>query len=83
MTGEPKPESLAPAERPARRPLGANELGFSPYGFRWGPLEVERTAYVPGRGYVVTIQTEGVAMQVYVSERGRVVRSHPPGRRGR
>ena len=48
------------------------------YGFRWGPLVVERTAHIEGRGYVVTIQTERESMQVYVSEKGRRMRAYEP-----
>ena len=48
------------------------------YGFRWGPLVVERTAHFEGRGYVVTIKTERESMQVYVSEKGRKLRAYEP-----
>ena len=47
------------------------------YGFRWGPLVVERTAHIEGRGYVVTVRTERESVQVFVSEKGRNLRTYP------
>ena len=48
------------------------------YGFRWGPMVVERTAHIPGRGYCLTIRTERQSMQVYVSEKGQKLRACEP-----
>jgi hypothetical protein len=53
------------------------------YGFRWGPLVVERLAHVEGRGYVLAIRTERESMQVYVSEKGRTMRAYEPVRQDR
>ena len=53
------------------------------YGFAWGPVIVERTAHIDGRGYVVTVRTPGSyepSVQVYVSEKGRVMRVYPRGK---
>ena len=44
------------------------------FGFRWGPMLVERWTHIEGRGYVLVIQTEHALLQVYVSEAGRVIR---------
>lgn len=51
------------------------------YGFRWGPMVVERTAHIDGRGYCLTIRTEKQSMQVYVSEKGQTMRACEPVRR--
>jgi hypothetical protein len=47
------------------------------YGFDWGPMKVERLAHIEGRGYVLSVKTDHAEMQVYVSEKGRVVRPYP------
>lgn len=55
------------------------------YGFVWGPLVVERTARVEGRGYVVTVRPVGKyepSVQVYVSEKGRSMSVHSRGKVG-
>jgi len=46
------------------------------YGFRWGPLVVERLAHIDKRGYLLSIKTDTQAMQVYVSEKGRQMRAY-------
>jgi hypothetical protein len=50
------------------------------FGFDWGPVVVERVAHIEGRGYCVSVRGqhdyEGPEIQVYVSEKGRVVRAH-------
>lgn len=51
------------------------------YGFLWGPMEVERSCHVEGRGYALTIRTDHQEMQVYVSEKGRVIEAYPVHRR--
>lgn len=58
--------------------------GNTQYGFDWGPVRVERTAHIKGRGYVVTVMglancTHGPVVQVLVSERGRAVTAYPQG----
>jgi hypothetical protein len=54
---------------------------ITPYGFKWGPLKVERLAHVPDSGYALSIETDyGMVMQVYVSEKGRVIRAYEPYR---
>lgn len=55
--------------------------GVTQYGFQWGPLEVQRTVHVEGRGYVVTVQTERESIQVYVSEKGRTLKAYPKHKR--
>ena len=44
------------------------------YGFTWGPMEVYRTAWVPGKGRSLTIRTDHASIQVAVSEKGRKIR---------
>jgi hypothetical protein len=83
---EEGPDWRHPAKDPVMNQTGAGEIdSFSDvaeaitmdeawrYGFRWGPLVVERTAHIEGRGYVVTIRTERQSMQVYVSEKGHKI----------
>lgn len=48
------------------------------YGFRWGPMVVERIAHIEGRGYALNIKTAHQSMQVYISEAGRVIRAEEP-----
>jgi len=57
-------------------------LQITPYGFRWGPLEVERTMTVPPPrgGYVLTVRGEGTEIQVYVSRAGRSIRVSREGK---
>jgi hypothetical protein len=43
------------------------------FGFEWGPMKVERLTHIEGRGYVVSVKTEHMEVQVYVSEQGRNV----------
>lgn len=60
------------AGRP-RSPLPAVDE-YTATGFRWGSLEVQRTAIVEGH-YVVTIKTEaGVQIEVLVSATGSSAR---------
>lgn len=43
-------------------------------GFRWGALELNRIgAYPPTGGVQVEIRTPKVAVQIYVTETGRVI----------
>ena len=53
------------------------------YGFRWGPLEVERTCELPKGGYILTVRTEHTAVEVYVSAQGRVIKTFPCPSRSR
>lgn len=50
---------------------------MNPYGFDWGPMSVERTAHIEGRGYALTIRTEHQTMQVFVTEKGRKIKPYP------
>jgi hypothetical protein len=66
--------------RPVR---GPTDQGFDApmdtpwrYGFEWGPMVVERTAHIEGRGYVLTIKTEHKRMQVHVTEAGRKIKPY-------
>jgi hypothetical protein len=54
----------------------------TPDGFRWGPLEVLRTARLPSPsfGYVLTVRGEGTEIEVYVSEKGRSLRVFRDGK---
>lgn len=58
-----------------------SEGGATRYGFDWGPVVVERVAHVEGRGYCISIRGRkdynGPEVQVYVSEKGRVITAHP------
>lgn len=47
------------------------------YGFRWGPMVVERLAHIDKRGYVLNIKTEHQSMQVYITEKGRKIEAMP------
>lgn len=47
---------------------------FTEHGFTWGPAEVTAMASVPGRGRVISVRTEHVDLQVYVSEKGHKIR---------
>jgi hypothetical protein len=49
--------------------------GPTRYGFRWGPVAVDRLAHVEGRGRVIEVRTDHARIQVYVSEAGRVIRT--------
>jgi hypothetical protein len=53
----------------------ANEV--TQYGFRWGPMEVERLVHVEGRGYALEVKTEHASMQIYVSDKGRKIKAYP------
>ena len=48
--------------------------GVTPYGFRWGPMEITRAMHVVGRGYSVLIETPTKRVHLGVSEAGRSVR---------
>lgn len=47
------------------------------YGFRWGPMVVERLVHIEGRGYVLRIKTEYQDLQIYVTEKGRKIKPMP------
>jgi hypothetical protein len=42
------------------------------------PFHVCLNLHVPGKGYSLSIHTEHAEMQVYVSEKGRVIRAYEP-----
>lgn len=42
------------------------------------PFWVTMNLHLPGKGYSLSIHTDHVEMQVYVSEAGRVIRSYEP-----
>lgn len=53
--------------------------GYTPYGFKWGPMEVSRVIHVPGRGRALDIwvtDDHGTRqrVQIYCSDAGRKVR---------
>ncbi len=55
-----------------------NELIETPYGFKWGPMEVQRTATDPKYGYILLIHSKGGGtMQVRVSPKGRSIMAWP------
>ena len=59
------------------------EMVEQDYGFKWGPLEVQRSARLPaGRGAVLTIKTDlGTEIELWVSEKGqRIVVVEKAGR---
>lgn len=43
-----------------------------------GPFWVTMNLHLPGKGYSLSVHTDHVEMQVYVSEKGRVVRAYEP-----
>lgn len=45
-----------------------------PYGFEWGPMTVTRICHIEGRGYVLEVKTDHRSVQIYVSEKGRVLK---------
>jgi len=49
------------------------------YGFRWGPMEVERLSEIRGRGYMLGIKAQGARLEIYVSPTGRSVRVYRGG----
>ena len=70
---------MSDAQNVSSVPMTAD--GTTQYGFRWGPMLVERMAHIDGRGYVVSIRSTelhtGPEVQVYVSEKGRSVKAFP------
>lgn len=64
-------------------PLQESSAGFDAsmdapwrYGFEWGPMVVERTAHIEGRGYALTIKTEHKSITVFVTEKGRKIKPY-------
>jgi hypothetical protein len=56
-----------------------NDSGeLTPYGFTWGPCEVTRLSWIPGRGRTLEISIKGrprrEGLQVYISDGGRSIR---------
>lgn len=47
------------------------------YGFRWGPMVVTRLVHIEGRGYALEVKTDHKTMQIFVSEKGRVIKAYP------
>lgn len=63
---------LAALELPPARRGRADRVMNTAYGFRWGPLMVERAARIEGRGYAVTVRTvAGRAVELFVTEAGQ------------
>jgi hypothetical protein len=53
--------------------------GYTPYGFKWGPMEISRAIRIPGRGrslevWVTDDHGTRQRVQIYCSEAGRKVR---------
>jgi hypothetical protein len=42
------------------------------------PFWVTLNCHVPGKGYSLSVHTERIEMQIYVSEKGQVIRSYEP-----
>lgn len=40
------------------------------------PFWVTLNLHLPGKGYSLSVHTEAVEMQIYVSEKGRVIRAY-------
>lgn len=59
-------------------------MNTTQYGFQWGPLEVTRIAHFePRKGrecYVLAVETEHGALNVYVSKTGRSMRVFREGK---
>ena len=47
------------------------------YGFRWGPMVVQRSAHIEGRGYALTVRTEHQSIQISISEKGHKITPMP------
>lgn len=50
------------------------------FGFRWGPITVQRTATLPDGTRVLTIRTAFTETDLYVSPKGRTIRAFGPYR---
>ncbi len=47
---------------------------FTPYGFKWGPLRVERAMSLPEGRVVLTVKTEYRELNIYATPGGRSLR---------
>jgi hypothetical protein len=56
--------------------MSSDTGGPTRYGFTWGPAEITRTAWIPGRGRVIEITTDHARLQVHVTEAGRKITAH-------
>lgn len=45
------------------------------------PFWVEMNLHVPGKGYSLSVHTDHIEMQVYVSEKGHNVQAYEPRRK--
>lgn len=52
----------------------------TPYGFRFGPMLVERCMDIDGRGVVVTVKAGKRTLDVYCSHGGRSLRVFENGK---
>lgn len=42
------------------------------------PFWVTLNLHIPGKGYSLSVHTDHAEMQIYVSEKGRVIRAYEP-----
>ena len=57
--------------------MNAFEFVFEQYGFRWGPLMVQRTCSDPKGGIVITVLAACGAVEIRVSPKGRKMDAEP------
>ena len=46
------------------------------FGFEWGPMRVVRCTHLEGRGRTLLIATDHALLEVFVSEKGRKIRTY-------
>ena len=51
------------------------------YGFKWGPVAVERSAVIQGGRHVLTVSTRSQAVEILVSPGGRRIEVWKGGKR--
>ena len=51
------------------------------YGFKWGPMTVERSAEIPNGRHVLTVKTRSQAVEILVSPGGRRIEVWKGGKR--
>lgn len=56
---------------------------ITPYGFEWGPMEVTRLMHAQsgerGLGWLLEVGTKYAAVEIYVSDKGRVIECRQNG----
>lgn len=63
-----------------RRQVDARLDGTTPYGFAWGPIQVERTAEIDESVFIRVKTTAGKELHIYSSPQGRSLRVFSGGK---